>query len=233
MPRVPTVLIVVTSHAELGNTGRRTGYWLGEVTHFHRPVAARGFPVDFASPKGGTPPLDEKSRAPRDEVNRAFLADAALRGGLEGSRALADVDPDRYAAVYLAGGHGAMWDFPGNARLASVAESTLRRGGIVSAVCHGSAGLLGMKDTSGGPLVRGRRVTGFANLEERLIGLARAVPFLLEDRLRAEGGLYHRAFLPFAGHVEEDRQLVTGQNPASAGGVGQRVAALLAARTWS
>ena len=233
MPAAPSVLIVVTSHAELGSTGRTTGYWLGEVTHFHRAIAARGFPVDIASPRGGPPPLDEKSRAPRDAVNQAFLADPVLNGKLQNSLAASAVDPSRYAAIYFAGGHGAMWDFPDDARLASLASGIHRRGGVVSAVCHGSAGLFGVVEESGKPLVQGRRVTGFANLEERLIGLTRAVPFLLEDRLRQAGGLYRGALLPFFPHVEEDGQLVTGQNPASAGGVGKRVAALLAARTWS
>jgi putative intracellular protease/amidase len=233
MPPLPAVLIVVTSHAELGSTGRKTGYWLSEVTHFHHAISARGFPVDIASPRGGAPPLDEKSRSARDAINQAFLADPALRGKLEGSLALPALDPGRYAAIYLAGGHGAMWDFPDDAQLASIAGNIHRRGGVVSAVCHGSAGLLQIRAESGALLIAGRRVTGFSTWEERLIGLTRAVPFLLEDRLRDAGGLYRRAFIPFAPHLEEDGQLVTGQNPGSAQAVGKRVGALLAARTWS
>jgi putative intracellular protease/amidase len=231
MAATPSVLLVVTSHATLGATGRKTGYWLAEVTHFHQAVSAGGFGVDIASPQGGLPPLDEKSRSPRDATNQTFLEDVRLRQKLEQSLAVAAVDAAAYRALYFAGGHGAMWDFPDNAHLAAIAGDIYRRGGVVSAVCHGSAGLLGLRDEAGAPLLRGRRVTGFSNLEERLLGLTRAVPFLLEDRLRATGGLYRRAFLPFLPYLEEDGRLVTGQNPASARAVGLRVAALLAAGT--
>ncbi len=225
----PSVLIFVTSHEALGSTERKTGYWLGEVTHFHHALAQRGLAVDIASPKGGLPPMDEKSRSPPDRLNEAFLAQEGLRKKLEESLPASAVDEARYQAVYFAGGHGAMWDFPDNPHLSAIASALYQRGGIVSAVCHGSAGLFGVRDAQGKPLVQGRRVTGFANLEERLIGLTRVVPFLLEDRLKQAGGRYHRAFFPFAPHLEEDARLVTGQNPASAGAVGRRVAALLAA----
>jgi putative intracellular protease/amidase len=230
MARLPSVLILVTSHERLGLGERKTGYWLGEVTHFHHALAQAGLSADIASPKGGQPPMDEKSRSPRDSLNEAFLADASLRDKLENSLPASAVDVDRYQAVYFAGGHGAMWDFPDNARLAAIAGGVYARGGLVSAVCHGSAGLFGVKDAEGKPLLEGRRVTGFANLEERLIGLTHVVPFLLEDRLKQGGGHYHRAFFPFAPHVEEDGRLVTGQNPASAGAVGRRLAAHLGAR---
>jgi len=230
MASLPSVLILVTSHQALGPSDRKTGYWLGEVTHFQHALAQARLPVDIASPAGGLPPMDEKSRSPRDSLNEAFLADASLRHKLENSLPASAVDADRYQAVYFAGGHGAMWDFPDNPRLAAIASGVYSRGGVVSAVCHGSAGLFGVKDDAGKPLVQGRRVTGFANLEERLIGLTHLVPFLLEDRLKQDGGRYHRAFFPFAPHVEEDGRLVTGQNPASAGAVGRRVAAQLAGR---
>ena len=229
MPTLPSVLILVTSHEQLGSSERKTGYWLGEVTHFHHALAKAGLEVDIASPNGGRAPMDEKSRSPRDPLNEAFLTDGLLRRKLENSLPASRVDEARYQAVYFAGGHGAMWDFPNHPRFSAIATALYRRGGVVSAVCHGSAGLFGVQDGTGKPLLEGRRVTGFANLEERLIGLSKAVPFLLEDRLKEAGGRYHRAFLPFAPHVEEDGRLVTGQNPASAGAVGRRVAALLAA----
>ena len=230
MASPPSVLILVTSHGQLGSSERMTGYWLGEVTHFHRALAPAGVLVDIASPGGGLPPMDEKSRSPRDGLNEAFLADASLRHKLENSLPASTVDADRYQAVYFAGGHGAMWDFPDNPRLAAIASGVYAHGGWVSAVCHGCAGLLGVKDDAGKPLLEGRRVTGFANVEERLIGLTHVVPFLLEDRLKQGGGHYHRAFFPFAPHVEEDGRLISGQNPASAGAVGRRLAAHLAAR---
>ncbi|MGO9830119.1 MAG: type 1 glutamine amidotransferase domain-containing protein [Myxococcaceae bacterium] len=230
MPSLPSVLILVTSHDALGSSDKKTGYWLGEVTHFHHALAQAGFAVDIASPKGGRPPMDEKSRSPRDPLNEAFLANEALLAKLDNALAASAVDEARYQAVYFAGGHGAMWDFPNNPTLSAIASALYCRGGVVSAVCHGAAGLLGVVDGAGKPVLQGRRVTGFANLEERLIGLTQVVPFLLEDKLKQAGGLYHRAFFPFAPHVEEDSLLVTGQNPASAGAVGKRVARLLAAR---
>ena len=230
MSTLPSVLIIVTSHEALGSSDKKTGYWLGEVTHFHHALAQQGLGVDIASPKGGLPPMDEKSRSPPDRLNEAFLGQEELRKKLENSLPAASVEETRYQALYFAGGHGAMWDFPDNPTLSAIATALYRRGGVVSAVCHGSAGLFGVQDSTGNRLVDGRRVTGFANLEERLIGVTRFLPFLLEDRLKQAGGQYHRAFLPFAPHLEQDERLVTGQNPASAGAVGRRVAALLVAK---
>jgi putative intracellular protease/amidase len=209
-------LIAVTSHADFGALERKTGYWLGEVTHFWHVMAEAGIDVDFVSPKGGKPPLDEKSVASRDRINQQFTDDPVQAARLESTLKPSEVRADDYDVVYYAGGHGAMWDFPGNAPLAEIAARIHARGGVVSAVCHGSAGLLEIKRADGRRLIDGQLVTGFANLEERLVGLTRDVPFLLQDELKKRGGVYKSALIPFTPYVATGDRLVTGQNPQSA-----------------
>jgi putative intracellular protease/amidase len=223
----PRILMVVSSCESLPGFPRATGYWIGEVTHFYAAAARRGIECDIASPLGGHPPLDQKSNAPRNRVNREFLADARLRAKLEDTPALGAVDLDRYRAIYFAGGHGAMGDFPSDPTVKRAAEAVHERGGILSAVCHGSCVLLGLQAQDGRALVAGRRVTGFANLEERLLGLRGSVPFALESELRAKGAVYRKALLPFVSHVEVDDRIFTGQNPQSPGELGERVAEAL------
>lgn len=206
------IVIAVTSHSAMRNTERITGYWLGEISHFYLIAAEHGYEMDFVSPHGGRPPLDAKSAAPRDPANRAFLADATATRKLNASLRPDQTDPRDYAAIYFAGGHGAMWDFPDDEGLNRLA-SAIAGHGVVSAVCHGSAGLLNLRRADGGRLIAGRKVTGFSNLEERLIRLTNNVPFLLEDRLHEAGGAYNRALLPFIPHVTVDGDLISGQNP--------------------
>jgi putative intracellular protease/amidase len=224
---MPRVLIAVTSHDQLGSLGRKTGYWLGEVTHFWKEMIDAGVEVDFVSPKGGAPPVDEKSQAPRDRANRAFSEHAPSVAQLAATLTPDAVDPARYDAIYFAGGHGAMWDFPTDSGLTRLAEAIYEKGGVVAAVCHGSAALLNLKRADGKPLVAGQAVTGFANLEERLAGLMKHVPFALEDQLKQKGAAYKRAFLPFTSHVEVGDRLVTGQNPQSARATARAVLELL------
>lgn len=209
------VLIVITSHNTLNN-GKETGYWLGEVTHFYHILAEAGFAVDFTSPKGSQPPLDQRSYDLRDKDNRLFWEDENLQAQLNNTIPIEDVNPKDYIAIYYAGGHGAMWDFPNNERLAQVAAQIYENGGFVSAVCHGSAGLLNIKLADGRYLLEGKTVTGFANLEEQLIRLTKAVPYLLEDELKRQGAIYKRGIVPFIPHVEVSDRLITGQNPQSA-----------------
>jgi putative intracellular protease/amidase len=221
------VLIVITSHNTLNN-GKKTGYWLGEVTHFYHVLAAAGYEVDFTSPKGSQPPLDQRSYDLRDQDNRQFCADKDLLAQLNNTIPIAAVNPEDYIAIYYAGGHGAMWDFPSNERLAQVAAQIYETGGFVSAVCHGSAGLLNIQLTNGRFLLEGKTVTGFANLEEQLIRLTKAVPFLLEDELKKQGATYKRAILPFIPYVEVSDRLITGQNPQSAKAVAKALVKSLA-----
>ena len=220
------VLIVITNHNTLNN-GKETGYWLGEVTHFYHILVEAGFAVDFASPKGSQTPLDQRSYDLRDQDNRLFWEDEHLQAQLNHTMPIEAVNPEDYIAIYYAGGHGAMWDFPSSSRLAQVATQIYENGGFVSAVCHGSAGLLNIKLANGCSLLDGKTVTGFANLEERLIRLTKAVPYLLEDELKKQGATYKRGMLPFMPHIEVSDRLITGQNPQSAKAVAKALVKLL------
>ncbi len=219
------ILAVVSSAPRYAN-GRPTGLWIGELTHFAQVLDARGVGLDVASIAGGTVPIDPVSEGWQGQPHaptRAFYADDARRRSLEQSTPLADIDLDRYEGVYFAGGHGAMFDFRGQASVARAIQALWARGKIVSAVCHGVAALLDVQ-IDGAPLVRCRSVTGFSNVEERLALRWSEVPFHLESDLRAQGAAYQRASLPFVSHVVEDGLLLTGQNPGSAKALGEAVA---------
>lgn len=220
------ILFVVTSHGELGATGKSTGYYLPEVTHPHRVLINKGWAVDFASPAGGKPPLDPGSAEDPDEVSRAFLATDNWVEALDNSLRPDQVDPDRYDAIFFAGGHGTMWDLPDNEALASITARIHARGGVVGAVCHGPAGLINVRLDDGEWLVQGKTVSCFTNDEERAVGLDHVMPFLLQDRLEERGATVIPA-ADFEPQVVTAGRLVTGQNPASANGVGLAIATLL------
>lgn len=221
------ILMVVTSHDTLGNSGEKTGYWLSEVAHFDRYVRAHGYAVDFVSPKGGKPPLDARSADFDERDNAAFLADTAVVAQLHASVTPTAVQAADYAAIYYAGGHGPMWDLPDNADIANLARAIYERGGVVAAVCHGPAGLLKLKTSDGKALIAGHPVTGLSNTEEWLSGKTKAVPFSLQDELMRQGGQYDKAALPFASFVRVSGLLITGQNPASTRAVAEAVVAVL------
>lgn len=225
-PAKKRALIVVTSHAQLGDTGKPTGYYLPEVTHPHAELASAGLAVDIASPEGGEAPLDPSSLDLRDPVNRAFWETPALRAQLTRTLSLRDVDPNAYDAVVFAGGHGTMWDFAGHADVARLIAGVDAHGGIVAAVCHGPAALVGATREDGRPFAFGKHVAAFSDAEEALAGLTAVMPFLLESTLVAQGARYSKA-PPWQAHVVVDGRLVTGQNPASAKGVGEAVARLV------
>ncbi len=219
------VLFVVTSHGQLGDTGKPTGYFLPEVSHPHRILVNKGCTIDFVSPRGGLPPMDPVSGDAMDDISRAFLADESWRESLDNSLRPDQVDPQRYDGIFYAGGHGAMWDLPDNEPLADIAASVYSRGGIIAAVCHGPAGLVNVK-VRGEYLANGRTMACFTNQEETAVALADVVPFLLEDRLRDRGAVMIPA-APFQPQVVTSGRVVTGQNPASANGVGLAMAKLL------
>lgn len=205
------VLIALTSHAELGDTGRQTGFYVPEVAHPYAVFTAAGYEVDYVSVAGGEPPRDGVK--PGDEVVAAFLAD-------QGSRLAETPTPDQvkaadYDAVLFAGGHGTMWDFPPSTALAALAAEIYENGGVVAAVCHGPAALVNLTLSDGTHLVSGRRVSAFTNAEEAAVGLTEVVPFALETALVERGAEFTKAG-EFADHAVADRRLVTGQNPASA-----------------
>ncbi len=218
------VLVVLTSHDQLGNTGKETGFYLSEVSH---PVAVfdrEGFTVDYLSPKGGKAPMTGIER--EDVLNAAFLDSADKMAQVENTLSPEQVNPADYTAIFYAGGHGTMWDFPQEGAIARIAARIYEAGGVVGAVCHGPAGLVPIRLSSGEALVAGKTVAGFTNQEEAAVGLADVVPFLLADKLTALGATHTQAD-NFQAHVVTDGRLVTGQNPASATGVGEAMVALL------
>lgn len=224
MPASKKVLFVVTSHDKKGD--KPSGFFLSEVTHPHHVLSHAGYAIDFVSPKGGKAPVDPDSMDLKDPINAAFWNDAALRAAVERTKTPAQVSAPDYAALFYAGGHGAMWDLPENAELAALTAGIYERGGVVGAVCHGPAGLINVKLTNGAYLVADKDVAAFTNDEERAVELDTAIPFFLADRLR-ERGARHRPAPNFQAQVVVSERLVTGQNPASAKGVGEIMLKLL------
>lgn len=217
------ILFVVTSHSQLGDTGRKTGYFLSEVTH-PWSVLGEQYDIDVVSPKGGRPPVDGFNLD--DPINRKFWDDPQWQDKMSATLIPSQVNPADYKAIFYAGGHGAMWDFPENKELASIAQAIYEAGGVVAAVCHGPAGLLPIKLSDGQFLVKGRNVTGFTDAEEQANGTAKVVPFLLQDALENEGANFE-AMAPWSDHVVTDGNLITGQNPMSALDVGKAILSAL------
>jgi putative intracellular protease/amidase len=218
------VLFVLTNHDRKGD--QPSGFWLAEATHPHHVLSEAGFSVDFVSPKGGQSPVDPASIDLRDSINAAFWNDASLRRAIEQTKNPSEVDANDYAAIFYAGGHGAMWDLPDSVEIATLAARIYERGGVVGAVCHGPAGLVNIELEGGTHLVSGKDVAAFTNDEERAVKLEDVVPFLLVDRL-VERGARHQAAPNWQPKVVVSERLVTGQNPASATGVGEAMATLL------
>ncbi|MDD3518075.1 MAG: type 1 glutamine amidotransferase domain-containing protein [Chromatiales bacterium] len=218
------VLFVLTSHDRKGNTGQPTGFYAPEAAHPWAVLRAAGFDVDFASPRGGHPPMEGGEQD--DPVLRGFLADAEVRRKLADSLAPEAVRAQDYAAILFVGGHGTMWDFPDHAGLARIAASIYEAGGVVGAVCHGPSALVNLKLSDGSLLVAGKRVAAFTDDEERAVGLDRVVPFLLAGTLASRGAT-HVPAPNWQANVVVDGRLVTGQNPASADGVGREMSRLL------
>ncbi len=220
------ILCVVTSNNVKGATGIPTGFWLSELTHPLAKFEAAGFEYALASIKGGKPPIDAVSLDFNDAVNKKFWDDENFQRKFENTLKLYDANPADYDAIFFAGGHGVMWDFPDSAAVDKVTRGIYERGGIVSAVCHGPAALVNVKLSDGSYLVAGKNVTGFTNAEEDEVQGTAIVPFLLADKLNEHGATHHAA-ANWSNHVEVDGRLVTGQNPASAAAVGEAVVKLL------
>jgi putative intracellular protease/amidase len=209
------ILMVLTSHDKLGDTGRKTGFWLEEFAAPYYTFLDAGATVTLASPKGGQPPLDPKSDTPegQTELTRRFKQDPAAQAVLAKTLRLADVKASDYDAVFYPGGHGPMWDLSEDPHSIALIEAFYSAGKPVAAVCHAPGALHRVK-FQGQPLVKGKRVTGFTNGEEAAVQLTKVVPFLVEDELKRLGGLYEKA-PDWASFVISDGRLVTGQNPAS------------------
>jgi putative intracellular protease/amidase len=220
------ILIVVTSNDRFGDTGRKTGYYLPEVSHPLARFKKAGYEVDVASPKGGKAPMDPSSVDRKDADNVALLSDEAIVGKLDATITPDDVKHERYDAVFFAGGMGTMWDFAQDERLGTLAASLYESGKVVAAVCHGPAALLSARRRDGRHLVTGHKVAAFSNAEEKAAGHEGQIPYYLESALVERGAAYESAPLWQAKVVVSER-LVTGQNPASAAGVADAVVSLL------
>jgi putative intracellular protease/amidase len=219
------ILVITTSHATLGTTGKPTGLWLEELAVPYWAFRDAGYEVDIVSMAGGKVPLDPRSvdeGSGRSGAVQRFLNDAHLIEHMNAAPALASVAPEDYDAIFLPGGHGTMWDLPADENLARAIAKAYDEGRIVSAVCHGPAGLVGALRADGKALVGARRVTAFTNAEEAAAGLTDTVPFLLESRLRELGAIFESA-QPFKSFVVRDGNLITGQNPQSSQAVADAV----------
>lgn len=221
-PDEKNALIVITSHDKLGDTGKKTGWYLSEVSHVYYPLVQAGFTVDFASPKGGAAPMDEVSRDLKDPQNKKFLEDKNILAQIQNTLPLEKVDPKKYHVVHFAGGHGTMWDFPDNETLQHIVASIYKNRGVVAAVCHGPAALVNVKLANGKYLVEGMRVCAFSNDEEKEVGLDKIVPFHLETKLKERGAKFHAGENWSTRVVVADR-LITGQNPQSAAALAGKI----------
>ncbi|MEH6419350.1 type 1 glutamine amidotransferase domain-containing protein [Pseudomonas sp. CGJS7] len=220
------VLFVLTSHGVKGATGQPTGYYLGEVTHPLTELEAADIAVEFASIQGGEPPVDGLEA--EDALNARYWNDPGFRAAVRQTLKLDEVDASRYSAIFFAGGHGAMWDFPTSDAVQRVTREIYEAGGAVAAVCHGPAALVNVRLSDGTALVAGKRVSAFTDEEERAVGLGDVVPFLLASALSERGAL-HQPAPNWNPQVVTDGRLITGQNPQSASGVGAALRELLLA----
>lgn len=221
----PKILMIITSHPTLGDTGKPTGFWAEELAAPYYALADAGAQITLASPSGGRAPIDPGSLKPvgqNEPIVERFLADDDLQARLAQTPRAADFDGAAFDAVFFPGGHGTMWDLPHDAGVTQCVEQAFAEGKVVASVCHGAAGLVSARRPDGQPIVKDRKVNAFTNAEEKAVGLEGVVPFLLESRLRELGGEFvgTEDWQPFA---VQDGQLITGQNPQSSTRVAELV----------
>ena len=217
-------LIVVTNVSKYENANRPTGLWLGEAVHFVEVMRKNGWQMDYVSPEGGYTPIDPHSleAASMTDLDWQYYTDSAFMNRLGSTLPAAQVQPDAYDVIYYTGGHGVLWDFPDNQKLQEIASAIYEKGGIVSAVCHGLAGLLNIKRSDGKNLIDGVTVTGFSNSEERAIQLDKLVPYLTETELVKRGAVYVKG-ADWSEFAVADSRVITGQNPASGAAVAREI----------
>lgn len=223
------ILMILTSHDTLGDTGKKTGFWLEELAAPYYAFKDAGAEITLASPAGGQPPLDPVSNNPDFQTSetRRFEADAEAGHALAHTLTLSEVNAADYDTVFYPGGHGPLWDLTNDAHSVALIEAFHTAGKPVGLVCHAPGVLRDVKGADGEPLVKGRKVTGFTNSEEEGVGLTKIVPYLVEDMLKSKGGHYVSGpdWAPF---TVQDGLLITGQNPASSSAVAERLLAALA-----
>lgn len=231
MSKTMNILMVLTSHDQLGSTGRKTGFWLEEFAAPYYIFLDAGAAVTVASPKGGQPPLDPKSNVAEGQTmaTRRFKEDLQAQSVLANSVKLEGVRAEDFDAIFYPGGHGPMWDMPDNRISIALIEAFVKAGKPVAAVCHAPVALLNVRGKDGEYLVKGKRVAAFTNEEEEAVELTAVVPFLLEDRLKERGAIFQKTD-PWKPYVQVDGRLVTGQNPASSEPAAKELLQLLASR---
>lgn len=220
------ILVVLTNTAKYPDLKRATGLWLGEAVHFVDKVSQAGYSVDYLSPSGGYVPIDPHSLSMAQDIDWDWYNDKAFMNRLGTTLTPGQVKASDYQAIYFAGGHGVIWDFPDNSALQTLARQIFEAGGVVSSVCHGAVGLLNIKLSDNALLLKGREVTGFSNIEEQLVELDKVLPFLTENELTGRGGIYRKAENPWEAFAIADQlegRLITGQNPASGAKVAELV----------
>ncbi|KJZ34524.1 type 1 glutamine amidotransferase domain-containing protein [Pseudomonas fluorescens] len=222
------ILMVLTSHDQLGNTGKKTGFWLEEFAAPYFAFKDAGAQLTLASPKGGQPPLDPKSDEPdaQTAATERFRKDPAAQSALASTALLSSARAEDYDAIFYPGGHGPLWDLAEDNISIALIEAFYKAGKPVAAVCHAPGVLRHVKGADGQPLVKGKRVTGFTNSEEEAVQLTNVVPFLVEDMLKEKGGVYSKG-ADWASYVLTDGLLITGQNPASSEAAAQELLAKL------
>lgn len=211
------ILIVVTNVAMYESRSLSTGLWLSELTHIYHSAKEQGLEITIASPKGGNAPIDPESLKPMvlDKVTKEYWEDSSFRELLQHTKSLSEVSGQQFDCVYLAGGHGTMYDFPNDAALQTIIRQHYESNKIVAAVCHGVGGLLNVKLSNGEYLIKDKTITGFNWFEESLARRKKEVPFNLEESLKERGSDYKKAFIPMTSKVLVDGNLITGQNPFS------------------
>ncbi|MDR7341646.1 putative intracellular protease/amidase [Pantoea alhagi] len=222
------ILMVITSHDRLGDTGKKTGFWLEEFVAPYYIFKDAGISVVLASPQGGQPPLDPKSDAPDAQTHdtERFRHDLAAQQALANTQRLETIDGSKFDAVFYPGGHGPLWDLAEDKHSIALIENLFANGKPVATVCHAPGVLRHVKKPDGTPLVAGKRVTGFTNSEEQAVGLTDIVPFLVEDELKNQGGLFERT-QDWGVWTVTDGHLITGQNPASSAATAEELLKLL------
>ncbi|KAB7756359.1 type 1 glutamine amidotransferase domain-containing protein [Mycolicibacterium mucogenicum] len=223
------ILNVVTNVSHYEDPSEPTGLWLSELTHAYHVFAEAGYEQTIVSPQGGPSPLEPRSlKFPNfDKSAKAWKADDAKMALLADTAAPADIDSADFDAIYFTGGHAVMFDFPDSEGLQRISREIFERGGVVSSVCHGYAGLLNTTLSDGSLLVAGRKLTGFSWTEEVVARVDKLVPYNVEDEMKKRGALYEKGLIPFASYVVADGRLVTGQNPGSAKATAKKVVEVL------
>lgn len=222
------ILIVLTSHSALGDTGKKTGFWIEEFAAPYYVLADAGAKITIASPEGGQPPVDPKSEAPdaQTPATKRFYADLEAIDKVANTIKLSEIKKEEYDAVFYPGGHGPLWDLANDAQSIALIEGFYNTQKPIAFVCHAPAALIKVKAENGQPLVKGKKLTGFSDTEEEAVGLTKVVPFLLEDELKTLGAHYSKG-ADWSSHTVQDGLLITGQNPASSEAVAKLLLKIL------